>query len=61
MDNIVQPESNVQQQHHSKFMFPKKAKKIDKIFTVNLTVTTYCQIDSKDFVNFCGLLRKREL
>ena len=37
-------------------MFSKKATKIDK-----MTVTTYCQIDSKDFVNFCGLLRKREL
>ena len=43
-----------------KFMFSKKATKIDKIFTVDLTVTTYCQID-EDFVNFCGLLRKREL
>ena len=39
----------------------KKATKIDKIFTVDLTVTTYCQIDDEDFVNFCGLLRKREL
>ena len=26
-------------------MFSKKATKIDEIFTVNLTVTTYCQID----------------
>ena len=42
-----------------KFMFSKKATKIDEIFTVDLT--TYCQIDDKDFVNFCGLLRKREL
>ena len=39
-------------------MFSKKAK---KMFTVDLTVTTYCQIDGEDFVNFCGLLRKREL
>ena len=44
-----------------KFMFSKKATKIDFIFTVDLTVTTYCQIDGEDFVNFCGLLRKREL
>ena len=44
-----------------KFMFSKKATKIDKIFTVDLTVTTYCQIDGEDFINFCGLLRKREL
>ena len=42
-------------------MFSKKATKIDKIFTVDLMVTTYCQIDGEDFVNFCGLLRKREL
>ena len=44
-----------------KFMSSKKATKIDKIFAVDLTVTTYCQIDGKDFVNFWGLLRKREL
>ena len=42
-------------------MFSKKATKIGEIFTVNLTVTTYCQIDGEDFVNFCGLLRKCEL
>ena len=42
-------------------MFSKKAAKIEKIFTVDLTVTTYCQIDGEDFVNFCGLLRKHEL
>ena len=39
-------------------MFSKKATKVDEIY---LTVTTYCQIDGEDFVNFCGLLRKREL
>jgi hypothetical protein len=39
-------------------MFSKKATKVDEI---DLTVTTYCQIDGEDFVNFCGLLRKREL
>ena len=42
-------------------MFSKKATKIDEIFTVDLMVTTYCQIVGEDFVNFCGLLRKREL
>ena len=42
-------------------MFSKKAIKIDEILTVDLTVTTYCQIDGEGFVNFCGLLRKREL
>ena len=45
-----------------KFMFSKKATKNDKTFTIDLTVTsTYRQIDGEDFVNFCGLLRKREL
>ena len=44
-----------------KFMFSKKATKIDEIFTSDLTVTTYCQIDGEEFVNFCGLLRKPEL
>ena len=42
-------------------MFSKKATKIDKIFTVNLTLCSKCQIDGEDFVNFCGLLRKHEL
>ena len=42
-------------------MFSKKATKIDKIFIVDLKVTKYCQIDGEDFVNFCGLLRNREL
>ena len=36
----------------AKFMFSKNATKIDKIFTVNLTVTTYCQTDGEDLVNF---------
>ena len=36
--------------HYS--MFSKKATKIDEIFTVELTVTTYCQIDSEEIVNF---------
>ena len=44
-----------------KFVFSKKATKIDEIFTDNLTLTTWCQIGSEDFVNFCGLLRKHEL
>ena len=41
-----------------KFMFSKKARKIDKIFTVNLTLCSKCQIDGKDFVKYYGLLRK---
>jgi hypothetical protein len=38
-----------------KIMFSKKGTKINNIFTVNLTITTYCQIDGEDFVNFCGV------
>ena len=41
--------------------FSKKATKIDEIFTDNLTLTTLCQINGEDFVNFSGLLRKHEL
>ena len=44
-----------------KFMFSKKATKIDEIFTVDLTLCSKCQIDGEDFVNICGLLRKHEL
>ena len=44
-----------------KLIFSKKATQIDKIFTVNLTLTIWCQIINEDFVNFCGLLRKHEL
>ena len=43
------------------FRFSKKATKFEKIFTGDLTLTTYCQIDGEDFFNFCGLLRKDEL
>ena len=35
-----------------KFMFSEKATKIDKIFTVNLTVCSNHQIDYEDFVAF---------
>ena len=46
--------SNHQDIHvYIKFMFFKKATKIDKIFK--------SQIDGEDFVNFCGLLRKHVL
>ena len=44
-----------------KFMFSKKATKIDELFTVDLTLCSKCQIDGEDFVDFCGLLRKHEL
>ena len=46
---------------HIKFMFSKKATKIDEIFIVDLTLCSWCQMDGEDFVNFCGLLRKHEL
>ena len=42
-------------------MFSKEAIKIDKIFTVNLTLCSKCQIDCEDFVNFYGLFRKHEI
>ena len=38
-----------------KFMFSKKATKIDEIFTVDLTLCSKCQINGEDFVIFCGL------
>ena len=44
-----------------KFMFPKKAKTIDEIFTVDLTLCRKCQIDGEDFINVCGLFIKHEL
>ena len=44
-----------------KFIFSKKATKIEKIFTVFLTLCSKCQIDGEDFVNFCGLFRKHKL
>ena len=44
-----------------KFMFSKKATKIDQIFTGNLMLCNNCQMDGEDLVNFCGLLRKHEL
>ena len=38
-----------------KFMFSKKDTKMDEIFTVDLTVITYCQIEaSSENVNFKG-------
>ena len=37
-------------------MFSKKATKFDKIFTVNLTLSSKCQIDGEDFVNFVAFL-----
>ena len=44
-----------------KFVFSKKAPKIDEIFTVDLILCSKCQIYDEDFVNFSGLLRKHEL
>ena len=44
-----------------KFMFSKKATKIEEIFIVDLTLCSNCQIVGEDFVTFCGLLRKHGL
>ena len=44
----------------SKVHVSKKATQIDKIFTVYLTFTTWCQVIGEDFINLCGLLRKHE-
>ena len=44
-----------------KFIFSKKATKIDKIFTIDLTLVKKHQIDREDFVNFCGHLKKHKL
>ena len=44
-----------------KFVFSKKATKFDKIFTVDLTLCSKCQIEVEDSINFCGLLRKHQL
>ena len=40
-----------------KLIFSKKATKIDKIFTVDLTFTTYRQIDGEDFIIFVAFLK----
>ena len=40
-----------------KFVFSKKATKMNEIFTVDLTVCSKCQIDGEDFFKFCGLFK----
>ena len=42
-------------------MFSKEVTKIDEIFTIDLMLCSKRHIDSADFVNFRGLLRKYEL
>ena len=42
-------------------MFSKKATKLTKSSPTIWRLLSKCQIDSEDFVNFCGLLRKHEL
>ena len=46
---------NVETSTYLKSIFSKKATKIDGIFIVYLTGTTYCQINGEDFVNFVAL------
>ena len=43
-----------------KFIFSKKATKIENIFTAFLTLCSKCQIDGEDLVIFCGLIKKHE-
>ena len=43
-----------------KFLFSKKATKMDEIFTVNLTVYSNCQIDDEDFVIFLAFLENMD-
>ena len=67
LDRVLPPEFGVSEKRterkteRPKFMFSKKATKIGELFTVDLTSCSKCQIDSEDFVDFCGLLRKQEL
>ena len=44
-----------------KFVFSKKATKIDEIFTFDLTLFSKNQTDSEDLVNYHSILRKYEL
>ena len=44
-----------------KFMFSKKATKMDEIFTVDLTVITYFQIVGEDLVNFVAFSKNVNL
>ena len=39
-----------------KFVFSKKATKIDEIFNVDLKLATLCQIGGEDFFNFFAFL-----
>ena len=41
-----------------KFMYSKKATKIDEIFAINLTLCSNCQIDGEDFVDFLWPFQK---
>ena len=44
-----------------KYMFSKKARKMDEIFTIDLTLCSKCQIGGEDFVHLCGLLKEHKL
>ena len=54
-----------QQGETLKFMFSKKARKIDEIFTVDYSLhnvkSTVKISGTQDFVKFCGLLKKHKL
>ena len=61
MERLHSAQGNLLKGIDNKVHIFEMATKIDKIFTVNLTFTTQCQIDGEDFINFCGFLRKHEL
>ena len=42
-------------------MFSKKATKIDKVFTVDLTLTTFCQIDGKILSIFVAFIENMNI
>ena len=44
-----------------KFTFSEQATKMNKIFTVNLTVSSNCQINGEDFVIFVAFLENMNL
>ena len=60
LDNLIPglPRKIFEEGFLIKFRFSKKATQIDKIFTIDLTLCSKCQIDSEDFDGLCGLLRK---
>ena len=57
----VGKQESLEQIHVVKFIFFRKATKIDEIITTDLTLCGKCQIVGEDFFNFYGLIRKHKL